>query len=128
MSGVRTGTLIPSLQCLLAGNSSLLASGSIETRPERQNGLRHRCSLPSASQRVPTARSQSSLRDRGFPASEEGSEGARLESADVGVGRFTAGPDCETKQPWGDGEGGPHGTSPSTALGRVATEEQIPVL
>ncbi len=80
----------------------------------------------SASQRVPTTRSQSSLKGRRGPWEKEegtGSEGARLESADVGVGRLLAGPDRWSEQHRGGRGGGPQGTGPSAALGSVAPEE-----
>ena len=52
-----------------------------------------------------------------------GSEGARLESADVGVGRLMAGPDRWSEQARGGRGGGPQGRGPSAALGSVVPEE-----
>ncbi|OGQ72997.1 MAG: hypothetical protein A3G94_02995 [Deltaproteobacteria bacterium RIFCSPLOWO2_12_FULL_60_16] len=64
--------------------------------------------------------------DRKVPGRKEGgggSEGARLEGADVGVGRLLAGPDRWSEQHRGGRGGGPQGTGPSAALGGVAPEE-----
>jgi len=64
--------------------------------------------------------------DREVPGEEEGrggSEGARLKGADVGVGRFYAGPDRWSEQHRGGRGGGPQGRGPSAALGRLASEE-----
>jgi len=51
-------------------------------------------------------------------------ERARKTTADVGVGSSPAGPDRESKQPRGGRGGGPQGTGPSAAVGRLALEEQ----
>ena len=74
----RGATLPLRSSCLVGGKSFLLASGSIETRPgeKKHNGLKHRCCFSSASQRLPTTRSQSSLRDKAGFLKGEG-EGER---------------------------------------------------
>ncbi len=51
-------------------------------------------------------------------------KGARLKSADVGVGRSPAGPDSKSKHLRGGRGGGPQGTGPSAAVGRLAPEER----
>jgi len=52
------------------------------------------------------------------------SEGARLESADVGVESLAQAQTARVSTLWG-WRGGPQGTGPSAALGRVAPEERL---
>jgi len=64
--------------------------------------------------------------DRKVPGRERtvlAPKGARLKSADVGVGRLLAGPDRWSEQPRGGRGGGPQGRGPSAALGSVAPSE-----
>src|SRR5574341_2026706 len=53
-------------------------------------------------------------------------KGARLKSADVGVGRLMAGPGRWSEQHRGGRGGGPQGRGPSAARGSVAPEERTP--
>lgn len=114
--------------------SSVSSAGTLAARlgqhrnsPKNKNGLGHRCCLSSASQGVPTPPSRSLLREQGGPWDEEGSgdsEGARKRTEDVAVDRPPAGPNIESKHPWGGRGGGPQGSSPSAAVRRFAPEEQ----
>ena len=64
---------------------------------------------------------------RGGPWDEEGgggSEGARKRTADAGVEWSPAGPDSESKHPWGGRGGGPQGSGPSAAARRLVPEER----
>jgi len=81
----------------------------------------------STSERVPTPPSRFPLRGQGGLWDEEGSggsSGARKRTADVGVGWSPAGPDSESKHPWGGRGGGPQGSGPSAAVRRLAPEER----
>ncbi len=115
--------------------SSDFSSGTLSCSPRAASKLAHktntgsdsRCCHPRLRREFQRLGVNLPLQGRPGPWEKEGatgSEGARKRTADVGVGWSPAGPDSESKHPWGGRGGGPQGSSPSAAVGRLTPEER----